>query len=132
MITTTNIDTSEVLASNGEPVVTIMIEGKDLMLLHKSVMITGTMLSNLHDRLCDGQENPVVDSLHNAMDELADLLDSLTDVIEETDEASPECPGCGEKHFHQATDVAPTRMSDEALAEVIDMFAKQVKDEEEE
>jgi hypothetical protein len=132
MITSTNIDTSAVVESNGDPVITLQIDGSDLLAIYKSVAIAGVMMSQMHDRICSGDEDdPVNQSLHSALDQMEALLENLTEIVDEADAASPECPGCGEHHFHQPdVGTLPTRMSDEALAEVIDMFAKNDDEEE--
>lgn len=130
MIKATSINTSAVEESNGEPVVTIQIDGTALMLIYKSLMFSGLMMSDLHDKVCNGdEESPVLASIHGALDAMEEAIEAFTEIIDAVDEASPECPGCGEHHFHQADpSELPTTMSDEALANVVELFTKQFEE----
>jgi hypothetical protein len=124
MLNATNIDTSAVVSENGEPIITVQMDGSDLMTLLRSVGIAGTVIQSLHDRFCTGDEDdPANDSLHVILDEVSEVFEALETIVEATDAASPECPGCGVHHFHQTE--SPVNMSDEELAEVIQMFSEQ-------
>lgn len=124
MITPVNIDTTAVAESNGEPTITVSMTGEDLIALHKFTEAAAMKMIQVHELICGkiGDE-ALTARLHEALEKTANILEGLENVIQAADDASPECPGCGQHHFHQTE--SPVNMSDDQLAEVVDLFAKQ-------